>query len=363
MQQEGQVRIPSGCAISGIFSKTGQLFSGEKIVKSISVMHDRSNGLGGGFAAYGIYPKYKDFYALHLFYDNATAKSNCEVFLKNFFEIIHFSEIPTTKTSGITDQPLIWRYFVTPIAKILEAAQIDEREFIVKRVFDINTRIDGAYVFSSGKNMGTFKAVGFPEDVAKFYRLEEYEGYCFTAHGRYPTNTPGWWGGAHPFTLLDYSVVHNGEISSYDANRRSIMMHGYICTLQTDTEVLTYIIDYLHRHVGLSLEEVAAVVSAPFWQIIDRMPEKEKIMHTYLRHAFSSLLVTGPFSILVGFEGGLMALNDRLKLRSMVVGEKGDDVYIASEECAIREISPSLDKIWAPKGGEPVIVKLNGGNV
>ena len=65
----------------------------------------------------------------------------------------------------------------------------------------------------------------------EFYRLEEYEGYCWTAHGRYPTNTPGWWGGAHPFALLDYSVVHNGEISSYDANRRFIEMFGYKCTL------------------------------------------------------------------------------------------------------------------------------------
>ena len=85
--------------------------------------------------------------------------------------------------------------------------------------------------------MGTFKAVGFPEDVGEFYRLEEYEGYSWTAHGRYPTNTPGWWGGAHPFTLLDYSIVHNGEISSYDANRRFIEMFGYKCNLQTDTEV------------------------------------------------------------------------------------------------------------------------------
>ena len=42
----------------------------------------------------------------------------------------------------------------------------------------INTEMPGAYVFSSGKNMGTFKAVGFPEDVGVFYRLEEYEGYC-----------------------------------------------------------------------------------------------------------------------------------------------------------------------------------------
>lgn len=31
-----------------------------------------------------------------------------------------------------------------------------------------------------------------------------------------------------------------------------------------------------------------------------------------------------------------MALNDRLKLRSMVVGEKDDKVFIASEEAAIR---------------------------
>ena len=51
-----------------------------------------------------------------------------------------------------------------------------------------------------------------------------------------------------------------------------------------------------------------------------------------------------------------MALNDRLKLRSMVVGEKEDMVYIASEEAAIRVIQKDLDKIWAPKGGQPVII-------
>ena len=49
-------------------------------------------------------------------------------------------------------------------------------------------------------------------------------------------------------------------------------------------------------------------------------PQAEKERLTFLRNAFSSLLITGPFSILLGFEGGLLALNDRLKLRSMVVG-------------------------------------------
>jgi glutamate synthase domain-containing protein 1 len=357
---EGQVRIPSGCAISGIIDKSGRRMSGEEIIKSISVMHDRSNGLGGGFAAYGIYPEYKDYYALHLFYDSVSAKKECEEFLERHFDIINLSKIPTRKIKEITDEPLIWRYFVTPLPTKLADSQLDEREFTAKCVFRVNTRIDGAYVFSSGKNMGVFKAVGFPEDIGRFYKLEEYAGWCFTAHGRYPTNTPGWWGGAHPFALLDYSVVHNGEISSYDTNRRSIEMYGYKCTLQTDTEVITYIIDYLHRKQKLSFTEIASVIAASFWQTIEKQPPKERETHEFLRVMFSAQLITGPFSILVGFEGGLMALNDRLKLRSMVVGEKDNMVYMASEEAAIRIIEPNLNTVWAPKGGQPVIACLNG---
>ena len=156
-------------------------------------------------------------------------------------------------------------------------------------------------------------------------------------------------------------MVHNGEISSYDANRRFIEMFGYRCNLLTDTEVITYIIDYLNRKIGLTLEEISHVIAAPFWSTIEARPERERQTLTYLRNAFASLCVTGPFSILVGYEGGLMALNDRLKLRSMVVGEKDKTVYIASEECAIRVIAPELDRLWAPRGGEAVIVGLEEG--
>ena len=66
-------------------------------------------------------------------------------------------------------------------------------------------------------------------------------------------------------------------------------------------------------------------------------------------------------SIILGFSGGLMALNDRLKLRSMVVGEKDDRVFISSEEAAIRVMEPDAENIWAPMGGEPVIVRLKEG--
>lgn len=362
MKIEGQVRIPSGCAIAAVISREGKKMSGESITNSMKPMHDRSNGLGGGFAGYGIYPEYKEFYALHLFFNSRTTRKECEAFLKERFEVVQSEIIPTHKLPAITDEPIIWRYFVAPLKSMLSSMQLDEKEYVARTVMKINTEMPGAYVFSSGKNMGAFKAVGFPEDVGVFYRLEEYEGYSWTAHGRYPTNTPGWWGGAHPFTLLDYSVVHNGEISSYDANRRFIEMFGYKCTLQTDTEVITYIMDYLLRVQKLTLSEAASVIAAPFWSTIEaKQNPEERRRYQFLRTVFPSLLITGPFSIVLGFDGGLMALNDRLKLRSMVVGEKADKVYIASEEAAIRTMEPDAEKIWSPAGGEPVIIKVKDG--
>ena len=91
------------------------------------------------------------------------------------------------------------------------------------------------------------------------------------------------------------------------------------------------------------------------------MSEEEAEEHAYLRKMYSSLLITGPFSIILGFEGGIMALNDRLKLRSMVTAEKDDKVYIASEEAAIRAMAPDAGEIYSPAGGEPIIIRVKEG--
>ena len=128
MLKEGQIRIPSGCAIAAVISKNGELMSGEGIIKSMVPMHERSNGLGGGFAGYGIYPDYRDFYALHVFFDDKEDQKECEKFLKDRFEIIQSEEIPTRKHPNITDEPIIWRYFVSPMNSMLKRMQVDERE-------------------------------------------------------------------------------------------------------------------------------------------------------------------------------------------------------------------------------------------
>ncbi|MCS7151825.1 MAG: hypothetical protein NZ928_05525, partial [Endomicrobia bacterium] len=171
-----------------------------------------------------------------------------------------------------------------------------------------------------------------------------------------------WWGGAHPFGLLNWSVVHNGEISSYGINKRYLENFGYYCTLFTDTEAMTYLVDLIVRRQKLSFETFASIVSAPFWSQIERMKDEEKNFYTKLRCIYGSALVNGPFAIIVANNDTMVGINDRTKLRPLVAARKGDLVFISSEEAAIRVITKDLDEVWMPKAGEPVIAKLKNSN-
>jgi glutamate synthase domain-containing protein 1 len=318
-------------------------------------MHERGNGLGGGFAVYGIYPEHADDYAFHIMYLNKDAKEKTDKLLSASFDIIGDEEIPT-REANVWEPPLVWRYFVQPRKRLLENQTADD--YVIEKVMRINTETGQAFVFSSGKNMGVFKGVGFPEDIADFFRLEEYEGYIWTCHGRFPTNTPGWWGGAHPFNILDWTVVHNGELSSYGINRRYLEMYGYKCTMQTDTEVLAYTFDLLMRRQRLPMEIVAKILAPPLWSEIEASESKQARVLRALRQTYGSLLMNGPFSVVVAHHGEMIGLTDRIKLRPLSAGIRGDVLYLSSEESAMRLVSPVLDKYWNPRGGEPVIGRL-----
>jgi glutamate synthase domain-containing protein 1 len=364
-------KIPSGCAVFGVINEAGSRFSGRMVMDGISVMHERSNGLGGGFAAYGIYPQFSDNWVFHIFYDDSAAKKQTEEEIAGSFEILLGEEIPTRKISAIADPPIVYRYFLdikddfkknrsknnNSINK--ESLKEAEKDYIVNLVMHINKDINGAYVISSGKNMGIFKGVGFPEDIGKFFRVDEYKGHIWTSHGRFPTNSVGWWGGAHPFGLLDWSVVHNGEISSYGTNKRFVSGFGYECTLSTDTEVIAYLFDLIARKQKIDIRMIHLILASPLWQEIERMPRDNKELVKALRILYGSALINGPFSIIVGNTGFMYALNDRIKLRPLVAARKSDYLFVSSEEAPIRKVCPSPDILWHPDGGEPVIGIVN----
>jgi len=349
----------SACSLFGAMNRNKERFTGEGVISAIANMHVRGNGLGGGFAIYGLYPKYKDCYAFHIMFErrNKDAKKETDAFLSMNFDLVYDEEIPHGDAK-VVNPPLVWRYFVIP-KKRREEENFSDDDYVVQKVMHINTKIEDAYVFSSGKDMGVFKGVGYPEDVAEYFMLENYKGYIWTAHGRFPTNTQGWWGGAHPFSILDWTVVHNGEISSYGTNRRYLEMHGYYCTLHTDAEVMTYAVDLLMRRQHLPMSLVARIFAPPFWELIDRMDENERKLLTELRMVYAPMLINGPFAVIIAHHDEMIGLTDRIRLRPLIAGVRGEMFYLSLEEAAIRLLSQKLDKVWTPNGGEPVIVRIN----
>jgi len=347
------------CGIIGVIDRDRQLMDGSGIKNALSLMDERGSGEGAGYVAYGIYPEFKNEYALHVFFDNIREnKPAVDAILEQWGTIRHSEQIPTYEQSNIRKVHIPWRYFFRPDPTLMPRSPTPDEDIVTHIVMKINTARNGALIFSSGKNLGVFKASGWPEDVADFYGIQNYKGYIWLGHNRYPTNTPGWWGGAHPFNLLNWSVVHNGEITSYGTNQRYIESFGYKCTMYTDTEVVAYLIDLLVRKHELPTKLAVQALAPPFWDEIDAMPEKDRALNLALRLTYGSAMMNGPFAIAVAHPDFIVGFTDRIKLRPLVTGDLGARLYISSEEAAIRRMEPEVDNIRMPRAGEPVIGRV-----
>jgi len=352
-------KIHDACGIVGLINIDGKRESGRKIKEMISILKDRENGLGGGFAVYGVWPEYRDQYCLQILFDNEIAKENVEEYLKTETNIIKDEKCPVK--ANISLAPIIWRYFID-IPEIYE----NPDNKIVDIVMEINSEIECAFCLSSGKNVVVFKGSDWARNIAEFYQIERYKGFLWLGHSRFPTNTPGWWGGAHPFNILDYSVVHNGEITSYGTNKRYLEMWGYKCNLLTDTEVVAYLFDLLMRKHKLSKFITCNILAPPYYNEINQMPKENKDIFKLLRINYGPAMLNGPFSILVSTNRpvpSLIGLTDRKKLRPLIAAISNDKntVYLSSEEGAIKGISNEIGKVWAPTAGVPVIIELGNG--
>lgn len=355
----GDDKVIDSCSVFGMMDKKKRLFTGDKIIEASTSMNERANGLGSGYAIYGLYPKYWNNYAFHIMYDDKKALDWGSKFIESNFEIVFDEDIPMDNYGKRENLPIMRRYFTNIKADNLNGLQ--EEEYIINKCLDINTSGSGAYVFSSGKNMGVFKGVGWPQDIAKIFRLNDYKGYLWLSHSRFPTNSKAWWGGAHPFAYLNSTVVHNGEISSYGTNRRFLEMEGYKCVFQTDTEIFAFALDYLLRKHELPVEIVAKIFAPQFWKDIEKMPEGNRNLLRRLRITYGKLLMNGPFSIIFANHDLMVGLADRMKLRPFVAARRKNMLLLSSEEAAISKIYQDIDEVYHPKGGEPIVARCDKG--
>ncbi len=345
-----------GCSIAGIIDETGRRFTGDDIINCIAMMALRANGLGGGFAGYGIYPDHADDFCFHVMYSSEEAQAQAETRLRHDFEVRDSEPIPTRELKEITNRPLLWRYFLQVRPAIRKQFyDLSEEDIVTRAVMAINAAEFGAYIVSCGRNMGIFKGVGYAADIGRFYCLDRYAGYCWTAHDRFPTNTPGWWAGAHPFGLLDFSLVHNGEISSYGTNKRYLEEFGYVLSLRTDSEAILYLFDLLLRRHKLPVELAYKALCPPLWEEIERMPKEARELHRQIRLIYGSALINGPSAIIIGTGTQMIGFTDRVKLRPLVAARGGGRFFLASEESAIRRVCAQPETVFSPHAGELAI--------
>ena len=364
----GLEREIGGCGIAGIMDLSGGRVPGDKIVTMLETMAERENGLGAGYACYGLFPERRDQYCLQFLFDEEGPRAQVEEMLKGLGEIEKEERVYTRRVQTMRPPfPTVWRYFFTPRkgADWQGNTDLSDDDLIVQVSMHINSEIEGAICVSSGKDMAVFKGNGYSYEIADFYDLSRYSGQMWTSHSRFPTNSPAWWGGAHPLSVLDWSVCHNGEITSYGVNRKLVEMAGYRCSVLTDTEVIAYTWDMLVRKQGLPIP-IAAFAMAPWYhKDIARLDPESARLASWIRITYKEALLNGPFSIIVGRrepEVTMIALADRKKLRPLLVGtsQDGRTLYTASEECAVRVIDDSAET-WTPNAGSPMVAQVGRG--
>ncbi len=359
-------RIGEACGIAALVNLDGRPESGARIGKMIRTMVDRENGLGAGYAAYGLFPERADLYCLQMLFDDRGALERAREFLGKKFRLDADEEIATYPVATLLGKPPIcWRFFVAPPKE----AEGQEDDYVMAQVFRLNAELAGAFVMSSGKDMAVFKGNGWSHEIFDFYGIGEYEAPLWLAHSRFPTNSPGWWGGAHPFNILGLSIIHNGEITSYGTNRRFVEMWGYRCTLLTDSEVIAYSLDLLLRQQRLPELVACAALAPPYHFLIDEMENGgARELLREIRVNYRPAMLNGPFSVAVAtnYEAPtLLGMTDRKKLRPLVAATSadGNTVFLSSEECAIAILGEDATEAWAPHAGKPVIAGVGRGLV
>jgi glutamate synthase domain-containing protein 1/glutamate synthase domain-containing protein 3 len=382
--------LEGGCGVIGLIGS--EKLKGNCIIRPCEQMRNRGNGKGGGVAAVGLFDDYKDYYALHVSYLDEKAKGPAEKkFIESVFDIAHSEKqasLDDYRETGLeVKPPLVWRYFVRVKEEFLEpfAAKnkikdmpAAEDEFVFQNSFRLNRELyenrqdPRAFVLSHGRDLMILKGVGYAEEIARYYRLEETQAHLWIGHQRYPTRGRVWHpGGAHPFAGLQEALVHNGDFANYHAVCEYLRQWGTVPQFITDTEVSVLLFDLYTRVLGYPLEFVIEALAPTPEGDFERLTKRRQRIYRAIQSAHLHGSPDGPwFFIVARAEPGtsfpqLIGITDVSMLRPQVFClREGEKSYgaIASEkqaldaffeEIASQDISvpPMADRYWAARGG------------
>jgi glutamate synthase domain-containing protein 1/glutamate synthase domain-containing protein 3 len=382
--------LEGGCGVIGLIGS--EKLSGSCIIRPCEQMRNRGNGKGGGVAAVGLFDEYRDHYALHIAYLDEKARGPVEKkHIESTFHVSHAEQQVSCddhRETGLeVEPPLVWRYFVRVKPERLETfavqngitgASAAEDEFVFQNSFRLNAEYyenrkdPRAFVLSHGRDLMILKGVGYAEEIARYYRLEETQAHLWIGHQRYPTRGRIWHpGGAHPFAGLHEALVHNGDFANYHAVCEYLRQWGIVPQFVTDTEVSVLLFDLYSRVLGYPLEFVIEALAPTPEGDFERLIKRRQRIYRAIQSAHLHGSPDGPwFFIVARAEPGsgapqLIGITDVSMLRPQVFclyeGKKSYGA-IASEKQALdalfeeiasqdNTVPPMADRYWAARGG------------
>jgi glutamate synthase domain-containing protein 1/glutamate synthase domain-containing protein 3 len=382
--------LEGGCGVIGLIGS--EKLRGNCIIRPCEQMRNRGNGKGGGVAAVGLFDEHKDSYALHIAFLDEKARGPVEKkYIESVFHVFHNEKqksMDDYRETGLkVEPPVVWRYFVRVKPEKLELfakekyiteREAAEDEFVFQNSFGLNAEFyenrqdPRAFVLSHGRDLMILKGVGYAEEIARYYRLEETQAHLWIGHQRYPTRGRVWHpGGAHPFVGLHEALVHNGDFANYHAVCEYLRQWGLIPQFITDTEVSVLLFDLYSRVLGYPLEFVIEALAPTPEGDFERLSKRRQRIYRAIQSAHLHGSPDGPwFFIVARAEPGtgvpqLIGITDVSMLRPQVFclyeGEKSYGA-IASEKQALdaffeeiasqdSDVPPIADRYWAARGG------------
>ena len=309
----GKSAEEGGCGVTGFIASIP--VSGRHIFEPSVQMHNRGNGKGGGIAAVGLSAQdlgvtqevLDTHYLLQIALLQPEARPDVEAACINPCLEVHKAErIPTRddyrEVEGLEIQPPdVWRYFVRVKKGVLERfveeqglRDMDplraEDEYIYQNSYRINQKFYAslgekqAFVLSHGRNIMILKIVGYAEQVAQYYLLDDFKAHGWIAHQRYPTKGRVWHpGGAHPFIGMDEALVHNGDFANYHAVSEYLKQHNIFPQFLTDTEVSVLLFDLLNRTFNYPMEYIIEAIAPTSEYDFDQLPPEKQAIDATLQ--------------------------------------------------------------------------------
>jgi glutamate synthase domain-containing protein 1/glutamate synthase domain-containing protein 3 len=332
---------------------------------------------------------------LQIAYLDAGARHEVEqAAILHHYDVLQAYAIPTVddyrQVPGLEAKPPdVVRYFVRAkpdaLARFaaesglggLDARQVED-EFVYRRSFLLNQRFyaslgeQRAFVLSHGRDLLVFKIVGYAEQAAAYYQLEDLEAHVWIAHQRYPTKGRVWHpGGAHPFIGLNEALVHNGDFANYHAVATYLRQRNIAPLFLTDTEVSVLLFDLLDRVYGYPLEVTIEALAPTTERDFELLPPEKQHLYKAVQATHLHTAPDGPWFFIIARsrpdEGQwqLLGITDTSMLRPQVFALHEGKVQvglIASEKQAIdaaleslaaedERICPVADRYWNARGG------------